>query len=249
MARPLADDLEQFLDRAGGRGDLGAVDGVGGEGSVRSVHEHAALLGAELHRDAGRHRVPGADDVVGGEGVDPVQRDPQQRPCGLARGDVDRDRRADGVGDHDDSRVAGPVFGPQRGDGLVEDFGVAGERPLVGGEGIAAAVAGPVEGDRGEPVRLGDVEQGEPGDVEVAGGVAASGQAHQQRSVRGAGSGRDPGDPQPARGVEFDVRAHQLLLCRWWGVRRVRASRGPRPRPVRCPGGGRVGRRRSGARV
>ena len=28
-ARPLADDLEQFLDRAGGRGDLGAVDGVG----------------------------------------------------------------------------------------------------------------------------------------------------------------------------------------------------------------------------
>jgi hypothetical protein len=41
------------------------------------------------------------------------------------------------MGDHDDSRVAGPVFGPQRGDGLVEDLGVAGERPLAGGEGIA----------------------------------------------------------------------------------------------------------------
>jgi hypothetical protein len=30
-ARPFADDLEEFLDRAGVRGDLGAADGVGGK--------------------------------------------------------------------------------------------------------------------------------------------------------------------------------------------------------------------------
>ena len=34
-ARPLADDLEQFLERAGGRGDLGAVDGEIGRASCR----------------------------------------------------------------------------------------------------------------------------------------------------------------------------------------------------------------------
>lgn len=114
---------------------------------------------------------------------------------------VDADRPTDRVADEDRAGVVGSVVVPQPADRGVERLGAALERDVVGGQRVAAAMAGPVQRDHPDPVVCGSREQRVFRHVEVRAHVAPAVQCDDQGPVRDVELG---GDARDAESVGVD---------------------------------------------